>query len=73
VAKSISVHDLSKEFIATKNMKILLRQMIRIIEMNAIYKEWYGNYEYGILKLEDPLLFFHSNGLIHVTSSLNFT
>jgi hypothetical protein len=41
--------------------------------MNNMYKECYGNCEYGIFKLEDTVLIFHSNGLFHVTLSLHFT
>jgi hypothetical protein len=51
----------------------LLRQMTKIIEMDILYEEWYGNCEYRILKHEDTLLRFHSNGLLQVTLSLNFT
>jgi hypothetical protein len=48
--------------------------MIKIVEMNILYEEWYENYcENIILKHEDTLLKFHSNGLLHVTLSLNFT
>jgi hypothetical protein len=54
-------------------MKTLLRQMIKIIEMNILYEEWYINYEYRILNHEDTLLKFHSNGFLHVAFSLNFT
>jgi hypothetical protein len=72
VAKSVSVHDLWKEPIGTKDMKILLRQMIKIIETDVFYEEWYGNCEYKILKHENTLLKFHSNGLLHVTLNLNF-
>jgi hypothetical protein len=41
--------------------------------MNSIYKGWYQNCEYGILKPKDLVLNFHSNGLLHVALSLNFT
>jgi hypothetical protein len=50
-----------------------MRQMIKLIEMNSMHKEWYGKYEYGILKHEDPLLKFYTNGSLHLTMSLNFT
>jgi hypothetical protein len=41
--------------------------------MNILYEEWYENCEYRILKHEDTLLKFHTNGLLHVRLSLNFT
>jgi hypothetical protein len=62
-----------KEPIATKDMKILLIQMIKIIEMNILYEKRYENCEYKILKHKDTLLKFQSNRLLHVTLSLNFT
>jgi hypothetical protein len=37
-----------------------------------MYEEWYKKCEYRILKHEDYLLNFYSNGLLHATLSLNF-
>jgi hypothetical protein len=41
--------------------------------MKIIYKEWYEKNEYGILKHEDPLFNFYSNGVLHMTLRQYYT
>jgi hypothetical protein len=54
-AKSISTYVLQEEFIATKNMQSLLRQINIIIDFNIIYNELYANVNMKMVKHGDPL------------------
>jgi hypothetical protein len=46
---------LQKEFIDTKDMQSMLRQMNGIIAFNVIYNKLFANVNTEIVKLEDPL------------------
>jgi two-component sensor histidine kinase len=53
VVKLVSTFDLHKRSIVTKDMKSLLRQINRIIDLNISYKELYENLNMKYLNMKN--------------------
>jgi two-component sensor histidine kinase len=53
VVKLVSKFDLHKRSIVTKDMKSLLRQINRIIDLNISYKELYENLNMKYLNMKN--------------------